>query len=769
MPQARVIGQAIPRQDARDKILGKTRYAADFSMPGMLYGHILRAPLPSARITGIDTTAARALPGVEVVLTASDVPNNRIVTRFGQTRKVGGFEGDYLVLADQVIRYHGEAVALIAARTPQLARQAAALIQVTYDELPGVFDPMQAMQDDAPPVGSAPGNVISRYQIRKGDVSQGFAQADVVIEHTFRTQFIEHAYLEPEAGLAWVDDDQVVHIRVSTQVIEHYRGVAKVLGVPENKVRVFGTMVGGGFGGKEDITVECYLALLAQKTGKPVKIVNTREESFIGHSKRHPFVMRYKLGASREGELIALEAELIADAGAYVLLSPWVMLYATVGSAGPYRIRHVKVDGISVLTNNTPTSAMRTFGTGQVCFAYEGMLDAMAEALHMDPIALRQRNYLRKGEALAMGYPLETYVALPETTTRAWQALGTPTPSRGPIKVGRGLAASMTSYGRMIFLHDTSRAYVGLEMDGSVVVRAGVPDIGGGQSAALCSVAAEALGVTPADVTIYIMDSALTPLAGTTTATRQLYMSGNAVLQAATVVRNTLLSMAAELLSERQAVRPDELDIADRRIVVRQRPEVHLPMVQVIQACADNGLPLFHQAQFNAPAGELIDFERGHGRVFADFTFGTTAAEVEVDTDTGRVRVLKLASCFDVGQCINRASVEGQIEGGAVMGLGWALTEEYVLRDGRTRTPTFTEYLIPTSMDIPQIQTIILESGEGLGPFNARGIGEPSLTPVGPAIVNAVSQAIGRRLTQLPLTPERILDVLSPSSDISTQ
>jgi CO/xanthine dehydrogenase Mo-binding subunit len=327
----------------------------------------------------------------------------------------------------------------------------------------------------------------------------------------------------------------------------------------------------------------------------------------------------------------------------------------------------------------------------------------------------------------------------------------------------------MTSYGRMIFLHDTSRAYVGLEMDGSVVVRAGVPDIGGGQSAALCSVAAEALGVTPADVTIYIMDSALTPLAGTTTATRQLYMSGNAVLQAATVVRNTLLSMAAELLSERQAVRPDELDIADRRIVVRQRPEVHLPMVQVIQACADNGLPLFHQAQFNAPAGELIDFERGHGRVFADFTFGTTAAEVEVDTDTGRVRVLKLASCFDVGQCINRASVEGQIEGGAVMGLGWALTEEYVLRDGRTRTPTFTEYLIPTSMDIPQIQTIILESGEGLGPFNARGIGEPSLTPVGPAIVNAVSQAIGRRLTQLPLTPERILDVLSPSSDISTQ
>jgi CO/xanthine dehydrogenase Mo-binding subunit len=769
MTQGRVIGQAVPRHDARDKILGKTRYAADFSMPGMLYGRVLRAPLPSARIRAIDTGAALALPGVEAVLTATDVPNNRIITRFGQTRKVGGFEGEYLVLAEQTVRYHGEAVALIAARTPQLAAQAAQLVQVTYDPLPGVFDPQQAMQAEAPAVGSAPDNIVCRYQVRKGDVAQGFAAADMVLEKTFRTQFIEHAYLEPEAGLAWVDDDQVVHIRVSTQVIEHYRGIARVLGVAENRVRVFGTMVGGGFGGKEDITVESYLALLAQKTGKPVKMVNSREESFIGHSKRHPFIMRYKLGARRDGDLLALEAELIADAGAYVLLSPWVMLYAIVDTTGPYRIRHVKADGVSVLTNNIPTSAMRTFGGGQVCFAYEGMLDAMAAALHMDPIALRQRNFLRKGESLASGHVLETHVALPETTSRALEALGPPSSSRGPIKVGRGLAASLTSYGRMIFLHDTSRAYVGLEMDGSVVVRAGVPDIGGGQSASLGSIAAETLGVTPADVTIYIMDSALTPLSGTTTATRQLYMSGNAVLQAATTVRNTLLSMAAELLGDRLPVRPDELDIADRRIFVRQRPELSLPMAQVVQACADSGLPLFHQAQFNAPVGELIDFERGYGRVFADFTFGSTAAEVEVDTETGRVRVRKLASCFDVGQAINRASVEGQIEGGAVMGIGWALTEDYVLRDGYTRTPTFTEYLIPTAMDTPEIQAIVLESGEGLGPFKARGIGEPSLTPVGPAIASAIYDAIGRQVTALPITPERVLQALAESLEAPSQ
>jgi CO/xanthine dehydrogenase Mo-binding subunit len=764
MAQSRVIGQAIPRQDARDKILGKTRYAADFSMPGMLYGAVLRAPLPCARINAIDTSAALALPGVEAVLTAADVPNNRIITRFGQTREVGGFEGEYLVLADELVRYHGEAVALIAARTPQLATQATELVQVTYESLPGVFDPQQAMQEKSPRVGSASSNVISRYQVRKGDVAQGFADADVVLEKTFRTQFIEHAYLEPEAGLAWVDDDQVVHIRVSTQVIEHYRGVAKVLGVPENRVRIFGTMVGGGFGGKEDITVECYLALLAQKTGKPVKMVNSREESFLGHSKRHPFIMRYKLGASSAGNLLALEADLISDAGAYVLLSPWVMLYAMVDTTGPYRIRHVKVDGVSVLTNNIPTSAMRTFGAGQVCFAYEGMLDAMAAALQIDPIALRQQNYLHKGDTLASGHVLETHVALPETTPRALEALGSPTPNRDSLKVGRGLASSLTSYGRMIFLHDTSRAYVGLEMDGSVVVRAGVPDIGGGQSASLCSVAAETLGVMPADVTIYIMDSALTPLAGTTTATRQLYMSGNAVLQAATTVRSTLLSMAAELLSDRMAVRPDELDIADRRIFLSRNPQVSLPMIQVIQACADNGLPLFHQAQFNAPVGELIDFERGYGRVFADFTFGSTAVEVEVDTETGRVRVLKLASCFDVGQSINRASVEGQIEGGAVMGLGWALTEDYVMRDGYTHTPTFTEYLIPTAMDIPEIQAIVLESGEGLGPFNARGIGEPALTPVGPAIASAIYHAIGRQITSLPITPGRVLEALHSTS-----
>ena len=385
----------------------------------------------------------------------------------------------------------------------------------------------------------------------------------------------------------------------------------------------------------------------------------------------------------------------------------------------------------------------------------------MAEALDLDPVALRQRNYLRQGDALPSGHVLETHVALPETTRRALDALGPPTPDRGSIKVGRGLAASLTSYGRMIFLHDTSRAYVGLEMDGSVVVRAGVPDIGGGQSASLGSIAAETLGVMPTDVTIYIMDSALTPLAGTITATRQLYMSGNAVLQAATTVRNTLLSMAAELLGAHQAVRPDELDIAEQHIFVRQHPEMRLPMVQVLQACADNGLPLFHQAQFNAPVGDLIDFERGYGRVFADFTFGTTAAEVEVDTETGRVRVLKLASCFDVGQAINRASVEGQIEGGALMGLGWALTEDYVMRDGRTQTPGFTEYLIPTSMDAPEIQAIVLESGEGLGPFNARGIGEPALTPVAPAIASAVSHAIGRQILTLPLTPERVLEALT--------
>ena len=753
----RIIGKAMPRHDAWDKAFGKTRYADDHTLPGMLYGKVLRSRYPAAHILSVDTHKAEELPGVAAVMTAKEVPNNETVTRFGQTHEVGGFEGLYRVLADKKVRFMGEGVALIAAESLHIAEEAAKLIRVDYDPLPGVFDPLEAMKPGAYQVGEGESNIVCRYQVRKGDVEKGFAKSDVVIENTYRVPFVDHAYLEPESGVAWVDENGVVTIRVGTQIIEHFRGVAEVLGLPHNKVRVIGTMMGGGFGGKEDITVETYLALLAWKTKKPVKMTYTREESIVCHGKRHPYVMTYRTGATKDGRLVALEANLISDAGAYVYLSPWVLLYSTVDATGPYDIPHVKVDATTVLTNNTFTSAFRGFGAPQVCFAYESQMDELAVRLKISPLDIRRQNYLKKGKALATGRVLNHHVAFPETAEKAMAALGKASKRRSNAeKTGRGIASSMTSYGRLVFLHDTSRSFVGMEMDGSVTVRCGVQDLGAGQASSLAQIVAEVLGVPMEDVSVYIADSALTPLAGTTTATRQLYMSGNATLKAAMEVRKNLLNKAGEMLE----ANPDELEMAERKISVTGDSTRAVSTAHVVKACASAGIPLHHMAQFNAPSGELVDFKTGQGQVFPDFTFGTHAAEVSVDVETGQVRVLRLISCYDVGQSINRLSVEGQLEGGAIQGMGYGLMEHVVLDKGVTLTPSLAEFTVPTAVDTPDVETIILESGDGIGPFGAKGIGEPSLVSAAPAIANAVCDAIGTRICELPLTPERVMRAL---------
>ncbi len=756
-PEYRVIGKPLPRHDARDKAFGKTIYADDYAIQGMLYGKVLRSEHPAARILSIETAEAEKLPGVAAVMTAEDIPHNETVTRFGQTHEVGGFEGLYRVLANGKVRFLGEAVALVAAETQEIADEAVKAIKVSYEPLPGVFDPIEAMKPDAYKVGEGESNVICSYKVRKGDIEEGFSRSDVVVENTYRVPFVDHAFLEPHSGVGWIEDDGVITIRVSTQVIEHFRGIADVLGLPHNKVRVIAPMVGGGFGNKEDITVETYLALLAWKTQRPVKITYTREEAIVATSKRHPYVMTYRTGATKDGKLMALEAELISDAGAYVYLSPWVLLYSTVSATGPYDIPHVKVDTSTVLTNNTFTSANRGFGCPQICFAYESQMDELARRLDLSPLEIRKKNYLRKGEAMATGRVLDHYVAFPESAEKTTAALGKKTaPGFASEKVGQGIASSMTSYGRMVFLHDTSRSYVSIEMDGSVTVRCGVQDIGGGQASSLAQIAAEVLGVPMTEVKVFFGDTALTPLAGTTTATRQLYMSGNATLKAATEVRKNLMAKAATMLE----ARADDLEIGDKKITVRDDPGRSLTLAGVVKACAADGIPLYNVAQFNAPFRELIDFKTGQGQVFADFTFGTHGAEVSVDVETGKVKVLKLVSCFDVGQAINPLSVEGQLEGGALYGMGYGLTEEIILDRGKTLTPSFSEFIVATSLDAPDVETILLESGDGVGPFGAKGIGEPSCVSVAPAIANAVCDALGVRIVDLPLTPEKIVKAL---------
>jgi len=777
LPELRQVGKPLRRVDALGKAVGATVYAADFTMPNMLHVKVFRSSRPHARIVRLDVSEARALPGVACVLTGEDVEGAKLNTDLpGQTGRAMRAGSDAPVLALEAVRYVGEPIALVAAETVALAEEALGRIEIEYEDLPAVFDPEEAMVPGAP-ILFEPDNVVSRYTIRKGDLEAGMAEADLIVENTFRMPFVEHAYLEPDAGVAWVDEQGVINIRVATQVVEHFRSVARALGVPQNKVRVRGTMVGGAFGSKEDVTVEIFLAFLARETGRPVKLVYTREEAFLATSKRHPFTITHRTGVKRDGRITASQIKMVADSGAYPYLTPYVLLYATGMATGPYRIDNVHVDSVAAATNQTFTSAFRGFGGPQAALGYEQQMDEIAKALDMDPLELRRVNYMKTGDATCTGQAVTSAVWSEECATRALHALGERMPSTGTKRIGRGLANTFQSYGRITWFHDTSRAWVGVEQDGTAVIRCGVPDIGAGQSNSLCQIAAEILGVPLDRVTIYATDSAVTPLAGTSTATRQLYMSGNAVCLAANEVRRNLVGLAASVFGVDQ----QQVDLgfgyafvsenlvghkdAEPEAVLASENCRSMPLAELAKRCAAEGIELSELAQFNAPFTEGLDPETGQGDIWPDFTFGAVAVEVAVDTETGQIELLKCAACHDVGRAINPAAVEGQIAGGTVQGLGYALMEEFALENGQVKTPSFAEYLIPTSADYPATDVIVLESGTGVGPFGAKGIGEPALTPAAPAVANAVADALGVRIHELPFTPERVLKAIAAARE----
>ena len=750
----RIVGRPLPRFDVADKVQGTTLYAADWRLPGMLAGRILRAVYPSARIRRISVEKARALPGVAAVLTADDVPQNAL---HEDPTGLGLSSFATPVLAADRVRYQGEPVALVAAESEVLAQAALQAIEVDYEPLPGVFDAGTALAADAPRVHADRENLLIHWKLRQGDVEGAFRQADAVVERTYRTQRVDHAALEPEAAVAWVDGDGVVTIRAATQVIEHFREIAEILRLPHNKVRVMAPFLGGGFGGKEDMTVEPYAALLAWKTRRPVRMMWTRQESLLARPKRHPFTMAYKTGATRDGRLVAQEISLLADAGPYPLLSPRVVFAALVVGCGPYRVPNVKIDARAVFTNNVPTSAMRGFGAMQVTFAYESQMDLLAEQLGMSALEIRSRNFLQKGDRLPTGEALETEAALPRITARAVDALGERSrPSAPSGRVGRGIACNMQPYGRTVWFRDRAQAWIGFEADGALVIRAGITDLGGGQAASLAQLAAEVLGVSPDRIAVHIGDSALTPLAGGTFATRQLYMSGNAVVKAAGELRAMMIPVAASLL---EAAEPD-VQFAGNHAGVIGAPERTIALARVVKECARRGIPTSLLSGFQGEHAAPIDLETGQGRTFPDYTFGCHAVEVEVDAETGTVRVLKLAACHDVGRAINPQSVEGQIQGGAVMGAGQALMEEVALEAGINLTTLFAGYLIPTAMDVPDVRPLVVESGEGKGPFSARGIGEPPTGPPPAAVAAAIQDAVGVRLMELPMTSERVFDAV---------
>ena len=685
------------------------------------------------------------------VLTAADMPDRTIATDIpGQTGR-DRLKTEQQILIKERVRYFGEPLALIAAESADIAEKARRLIEFELEPIPGVYSPEEALAPGAPVVQGTD-NVVSTHKIRKGDTDAGFAEADMIVENTYVTPFQEHAFLEPEAGLAWVDENEVITIRVCTQVIEHFRAVADAIGVPHNKVRIMGAMVGGGFGGKEDVTVETYLAILAQKTRRPVRLEFTREDSFVGHGNRHSMTLKYRTGVKRDGKITALDVQILADAGAYVYLSPYVLLYSAVNAPGPYRVENLNVHARAVATNNMFTSAFRGFGGLQAAAGYEQQMDEVANAISMDRLEFRRRNYLQTGDPISTGFVPPSAIWTEKCADLAWEALGDPTPSEGPVKIGRGIGAFQQSYGRLTFLHDTSEAWVGIEMDGTVTVRSGVTDIGAGQASSLAQIAAEILGVTLPNVTVYNSDSQVTPLAGTTTATRALYMTGNAARLAAEAVRERL----AEVAAEKFGVDVAQIGMEFNRVFVTDDSAKGMTIADLVKLAASRGVHRSELAIFRAPFTDVLDPETGQGQAHPDYAYGAHAIEVAVDTETGEVKVLKSVAAHDVGQCINRAAVEGQIHGGVQNGLGYALTEEMLYKEGRLMTPSFSEYLMPTAMDMPPVESIILESRSGLGPFGSKGIGEPSMTPVPPAVANAIADAIGVRVFEMPITPERI-------------
>ncbi len=750
-----LVGKSLPNPDALEKALGITQFSDDIRLPGMLWGRALRSPYANARIRKLDVGRAKKLAGVRAVLTAADIPGVNL------RGNIPGFRDDQPVLAVDHTRAVGEPVALVAAESMELAEKALSLIKIEYQQLSPMGDPLEAAEPGAPLIDEE-GNVLSNMGYSRGDLEKGFAMAAAMVEETFYTQCAEHAYLEPEAGVAWIDPGGIIHIRCGTQWIEHYRSIARMLNLPHNKVRIESPLVGGGFGGKIFPTIEHLLALLVNATGRPVRMALTREESILSSTKRHPFNLRYKLGADGEGRLTALVADLVADAGAYADCSQIIGWYSLALLAGPYRCENVQVNSRFVLTNNPTSTAMRGVGCAQVTFALEGAMESLAEKLGMDPFELRKRNYVSKGESLPTGQPLTNAVLLRETWEQADKALDKAL-SRHSDRVhalspkmlrARGRTSNMTGYGRR---HGhLSQAQVSMQFDGSAVVSTGVADIGSGQRLGCHQVAAEILGLPMEKVTLYTSDSQMNPPVGMTAGSRTFLNAAGAVERAAEPIADALKEAAAKLLEARK----EDIVLFDGKAFVKGSREPNVPHAQLVAAAAAAGTPLTNMGSLIIEEALYPGEESAHNTGWLDYTFGGMAVEAAVDPQTGEVKLLGLGISHDVGTAVNPQVVMGQIEGGVIQGMGLALLEDCCVKNGRAEAHDFATYLIPTSLDIPPLEIALLESGEGVGPFGARGIGEPPHNITPSAIANAVSRAIGVRVTSLPISPEKVLKAL---------
>jgi xanthine dehydrogenase D subunit len=744
------VGESPRRADGAGKVSGSFTYSSDLTAEGMLWGATVRSPHPYARIVGIDTTQARAMPGVVAVLTHEDVPGQKL---YGLDIQ------DQPVLAFDVVRCWGEAVALVAADHPEHARRAAQMVDVTYEVLEPLTDPERALTDAAPRL-HPDGNVTRHVRIRHGDPD---AKADVVVSGEYEIGMQDQAPLGPESGLAIPVADGGVDLHLATQWLHVDRDqLSAILALPPEKVRLTMAGVGGAFGAREDLSMQAHACLLALRTGRPVKMSYSRSESFVGHVHRHPGKLAYVHGATRDGKLVYVKARVMLDGGAYASSSTAVVANACCFAVGPYECPSATVDGWVMYTNNPPCGAMRGFGSVQNCYAHEAQMDKLATALGMDPVELRKRNAMKTGSRLITGQivegpaPVEELLSriekmpLPEAAgdhlTQMPGGVSNTTHGEGVVR-GVGYAVGFKNVGYSEGFDDYSTARIRLSVvDGHprVEVHTAAAEVGQGLISVQAQIAATELGVS--DVVVLQADTQVGS-AGSSSASRQTYITGGAVKAASEAVRERILAMARSELGRSSAARleGDAVFSLDGEVIVTLGTLLGDEVIEETR-------------EFRPRRTHRLDPETGQANAHLQYAFAAHRAVVDVDTELGLVKVVELATAQDVGRAINPQAVEGQLEGGAAQGLGLAVMEEIQVKDGVIRNASFTDYLLPTILDMPPLRMDILELGDPHSPYGLKGVGEPPAISSGPAIVAAIRAATGRPITRVPVRPHDLVD-----------
>ena len=739
------VGVEISKVDVLNKVLGEAKYGADLTSEEFLYLKVLRSPKAHAKIIRIETEGALRIPGVERIFTAKDIPGRNLL---------GTIVKDQPVLASDRVRYIGDPVALVAAKTEEAAEEGTQNVVMVFEDLPSITRPEDALLQYAPQIHEK-GNLLLEFHVTKGDVQRGFKEAEAIIEETYTTTWVDHAYMEPDSGISYLDHEGRITVMCPTQNV-HYdqREVASVLSLPLDRVRIIQCTTGGGFGGRLDITVQCLLALAAFHLKKLVKIVYSREEVFQVTSKRHPLKIRYKSGVKKDGTLIAVEVDILGDTGAYASYGSTVGTRSAVHATGPYEVPNVKVRSRMVYTNNSWCGAMRGFGVPQVAFAHESQMDLLAQALKIDPIEIRLKNSIHVGSETATGQTLMASVGIGETLKKVkeWRDRSAVLQKQNDLKetfIKKGIGVGSMWYGiGNTGIDNPSTAQMEVDPNGEIRLFTGAAEIGQGSDTALLQIASEAIGVPLKEIRLIRADTAVTTNAGDTSASRQTYISGNAILHAVKNLKVEAIEEASRMFGMDRA----DLYFKDGEVKQESKPSVSISIKEVAKGSSKI---LRGEGHFN-PETTKLDSETGQGSPYATYAFATHLAEVEVDTETGKVKVNRIIASHDVGKAIHPKNVIGQIFGGVAMGMGFALMEEFV----PGKKTSFVNYLIPTSKDVPEIIPIIVEDEEPTGPFGAKGVGEPALIPSAPAILNAIADAIGQRIYHLPANLERVLEAV---------